>query len=251
MVCGYSGSECDGERFCRGCQLCCDYEWAGRSSSGQNLFARASDTTGGGSGSLATAITEEEYFSFTINVDPGLKLGLTSLDLNAGFTRSGGFDNKTFTASLLTSVNGFTSSDLVDSISINTGTTDQFTPLYQAWSIDLNGVDFQDLTGSVEFRIYFHDDTGDTNNIHRLDDVVLNGTVTAASLQITDIVRDSETGDVSITWNSLLDEQYFVERSTDFLEWEEVDDPTDEIGTTTSEDTAAPDSGKVFYRVRR
>ena len=157
-------------------------------SSSTNLFARGLVTTGGGSGSLSTAISVDDYFSFIIDPDaPGAVMSLTSLDLNYGYTRAGGFDGKTFTAELLTSIDGFTASDSVALQSVSTDPPTA-TPSYTSWSIDLSGPSFQNITTATEFRFYLYDDTSDSNTIHRLDDIVLNGIVTVPEPSSTALV---------------------------------------------------------------
>ena len=149
---------------------------AGYSGSG-NMFSRASVTDGGGAGTLTGAIAADDYLSFTILAHGSMDL--TSLELNAGYSRTGGFSGKTLTANLLTSVNGFTTGALVDSSAISSDPLGG--PTYAAWSIDLSGPSYQDLTGPIEFRLYLYDDTSDSNTIHRLDDIVLNGSIIPAA----------------------------------------------------------------------
>ena len=150
----------------------------GVSNQSGNMYVRAMTTAR----TLADAIVEGDYLSFTVDVDPASELSLSSLVLQAGYTNEHSYKNKVLTASLLTSIDGFLSSDLVSSIATaDTSSVYDGTMTYQAWRIDLSAPKFQNLSGRVEFRIYVHDDTDSPNLIHRFDDIILEGVVTGAS----------------------------------------------------------------------
>ncbi len=141
------------------------------------LYARCSTT---GIGDLAGAITDVDYVTFTIDVDAGYVMDLTSMTLEQGYTNNTGFFPKFVAVDLLTSVDGFTADDGVyyHQNDIPTPSTGGTTVFYDSLSIsELSGAEFQGLTGSVEFRFYLTDDTNSRDIIHRLDDIVLNGTV--------------------------------------------------------------------------
>ncbi|KKL56483.1 hypothetical protein LCGC14_2244960, partial [marine sediment metagenome] len=153
-----------------------------RSSTGGGcLYARCSGT---GITNLAGAITDVDYVSFTIDVASGYEMDLTSMTLEAGYTNNTTDTSKSLTPYLLTSVDGFTSSDSLSDITSYANTPQSgFTIYYLSWTIDteFSGAEFQGLTGSTEFRFYLTDDTDNTNIIHRFDDIVLNGTVSVIS----------------------------------------------------------------------
>lgn len=68
-------------------------------------------------------------------------------------------------------------------------------------------------------------------------------------LSITSIVVDSGNG-TTITWASSAGQGYSVQRSTDLLNWEELDDPTASGPSSTFNDIDPPlDVSRVFYRV--
>ena len=103
------------------------------------------------------------------------------MTLDYGYTRNGSFDGKTFKVYLLTSIDGFVdSADIAGSEELTVG-ANTGTPVYPiiGGSIDLSGAQFQNITTTTEFRFYLSDDTGGSDYIHRIDNVVLNGTVTA------------------------------------------------------------------------
>ncbi len=152
--------------------------FGGRSSTaGGCFYARSSGT---GVTDLAGAITDDDYLTFTIDVAPGYEMDVTSLTLQQGYSYNASYTGKWLTADLLTSVGGFTSVDGVSSITSYATTPQSGSAVYyQSWTIDseFSGVEFQGLTGSTEFRFYLTDNTNSADIIHRMDDIVLNGTV--------------------------------------------------------------------------
>jgi hypothetical protein len=151
---------------------------SGRSGSSQSLFARASVTDAANQISLANAITANDYFSFTVDVDAGFEMDLTSFTFDAGYTRNGSFTGKQFKTYLLTSIDGFNTGGLIGSETVD-ATVNGGSLQYPngTTTISLAGAQYQDLTGSTEFRLYISDNTGATDYIHRIDNVTLNGTV--------------------------------------------------------------------------
>ncbi len=131
--------------------------------------------------SLATAITANDYFSFTITPDSGKKVSYSDLFLRYSVGANTAPATTVFT--LLSSKTGFTSADGLDTVTaaLPSGAsivgTDTFT-LGQAL--------LQNVTTAVEFRIYAHN-TG-TNAMTRIaighlfatngtDDLTLNGAI--------------------------------------------------------------------------
>ena len=153
---------------------------SGRSSSSASLFARASETDFSNQISSTTAIGANDYFSFSVGANSGFEMDLTSITFDLGYTRNGSFEGKQFRTYVLSSIDGFTSSALLgfDTIDIGANTSTATYPNGTA-TISLAGAQFQDLTSSTEFRLYIADNTGDTNYIHRIDNVTLNGEVVA------------------------------------------------------------------------
>ncbi len=156
---------------------------AGRSID-KNLYASA-NATSSTPGSLSNAIAGNQYLSFTIDLDSGFEMDLTSLTIQAGYTNTHSnnstYDNKAFTASLLISIDGFSSGNLVSSITTPDTSVSDGTATYQTWNIDLSAAQYQNIAAgtTIEFRFYLYDDTGSNFMRHRLDDIVLSGTVTA------------------------------------------------------------------------
>lgn len=121
---------------------------------------------------IPSSIGTNAYVGFTVEADPGYTLNLASLIFDYAFTRSSG---GTFSASwyVRSSLDGFTS---------NLATYGQDVTTSVVWTttnpaVDLSAPAFSNLP-SVGFRIYLTE-TGATTAFMRMDNVLLNGTVTA------------------------------------------------------------------------
>ena len=93
---------------------------------------------------------------------------------------------------------------------------------------------------------------GSNNDAFAIDDFSINQiTVTEEKdPEITDFQRDSESGEVTVTWTSELDVLYTISRSFDLKFWDDIEDSViGQTGTTDYEDTPTGDT--VFYRVRK
>ena len=155
---------------------------AGLSGSSNSLFARASSTHSSNLLSIGHAIADNDYFSFTVDVDTGYQMDLSSFQFDLGYTRNGTFNNKEFKAYLLTSIDGFVdANDILGSQQITVGAnTTTATYPNGTTTITLSSLSqYQGITSSTEFRIYIADTTGNSNYIQRLDNFTLNGAVTA------------------------------------------------------------------------
>ena len=155
---------------------------SGRSGSSFSLFARASETDADNEISIVKAIAAADYFSFTVDVAAGFQMDLTSLSFDAGYTRIGSFEGKRFKTYLLTSIDGFDDAgDIIGSetvdVTVNGGSLQYPNG---TTTNSLAGAQFQGITTSTEFRLYIADDTGVSDYIHRIDNLVLNGVVSAA-----------------------------------------------------------------------
>lgn len=146
---------------------------AGFAITGQNLYAK-SGVTGT---TLTEAISGNDYVSFTVAPKSTGVINLASLVLQAGYTNVNSYTGKILTANLMTSIDGFTESDLVSAIATEDTSLDTADETYQTWNIDLSAAKFQGITSPIEFRIYLYDDTGSAHIYHRFDDVILNGSM--------------------------------------------------------------------------
>ena len=139
-------------------------------------FIRSSATTD----YILDAIAGDDYLSFTITPNGGYSMNLTNLTFDYGYTSTASNQiGKILTAYLLTDIDGFTNElDVLDSQTITvTNVAGASSIPYQPVTIDLSGVQFQDVATATEFRIYLTDDATDNDVIHRLDNVVLDGLV--------------------------------------------------------------------------
>ena len=112
--------------------------------------------------------TTTNYFTFTVTAASGFTLNLTDLALKTALVDPSNPSGTTFVRS---SVDGY-ASDLGSYT--QTGTSGS---TFTDRSIDLSGAAYQNLS-TITFRIYHYDNTDSTSStglVHRIDDVVLNG----------------------------------------------------------------------------
>ena len=130
----------------------------------------------------ALAITNNEYFSFTITPNAGLVLNLDSISfsMQVGITLTTATQDTTY--ALFSSVNGFSIGSVISSNtytenSDGNASTSSLDSFVNTGTIALTGSAYDNVTGQVEFRIYLSD--GGSNNaapLIKIDDVILNGT---------------------------------------------------------------------------
>lgn len=104
----------------------------------------------GASATLATAITDGNYFEFTLTAASGFELTLTSIDMNGESSASGAAD-----VALLSSVDGFTDSAAIATASdanVGTGGFDTDSSGFGS-SITLSGMQYEGVE-SISFRVY-------------------------------------------------------------------------------------------------
>lgn len=116
---------------------------------------------------LADAISEGDFFSFTIDPN-GNSVSLTNLTFD-GY-RNNGSSNANVTFHLFSDIDGFTAGDVIGSDVI-----DQ--QAIVSGSIDLSGSQFQNISSATTFRIYATDNGTDSFSRVAFDNIVLNGTV--------------------------------------------------------------------------
>jgi len=134
-------------------------------------FVRGNVTTATAVGAFAN----NDYFKFTLTPNATFLTNLTSLF----------FD---YAANGPSNANPNTATFFVRSPTVNNSTTNVGTPveatqgggnfIYRRHTIDLSGAIFQNLTSSIEFRIYVMNSITATNEgIARLDNITLNGAI--------------------------------------------------------------------------
>lgn len=152
---------------------------AGPDAAAGSFYIRSSVTDGNNRISLANAVVANDYISFDLTVAAGFEMDLSSFTFEHGYSRIGNFDGKQSRAYLLSDINGFASDQFIgfhdEFFDVNGGSINYGS----AATISLAAAEYQSLTGTTEFRLYFADDTGGSDYIHRLDDFSFNGTIAA------------------------------------------------------------------------
>ena len=127
--------------------------------------------------SLAGAVSDNGYVTFTVTPQTGISLDLTSLDLSgASFENNSGGDTTYFAVE--SSVGGFSGTSAL-------ATPTAFSSTTAGPDITL-GSAYSDLTTATEFRLYFYQDEGAESyiddTIENGSTIVLNGTANVAIL---------------------------------------------------------------------
>lgn len=125
---------------------------------------------------LAGAISGDDYYSFTVT--PGVDTEMTFTQLDLALAKSGGATNRSVTASLFSSLDGFAEAMLIQDITQNQVNS------FKTGSIALNDL-AAGVTGPVEFRLYLDDHTSNTDALDIwVDNIVLHGTVVAPEVAV-------------------------------------------------------------------
>ena len=151
---------------------------AGVSSFSDMAFIFSDDTDS----TLAAAITNGDYWEFTITVNAGFTMDLTQLSFDHLTSGDGGVPGGTYpyTGNLSTFVNNFTAGDVLSTstqtLNAANGATSE---LLGSDAVDLST--YQNITGTTTFRVYAYDDSPNTIDqpVLRLDNLLVTGTVTA------------------------------------------------------------------------
>ena len=151
--------------------------FAGISSSG-NAYARSTGTFGSSSVSFANAFANNDYFSLTVTPGSGFEMDLLSLTFDYGYssTSNSGGDLRAYVTTSDDSHAAF------KDYFTNTATVTGSTVFDTAATVDLSGAEFQDITSGFELRIYLSDQYAFNDVIHRIDNVALNGSVSAVAV---------------------------------------------------------------------
>jgi hypothetical protein len=128
---------------------------------------------------LAGAIANDHYIQFSLSIEPGFLLNLTSIEMD-GQTSSTGADDAAF----MTSIDGFAAGDEIATVTGIAGATGGLDTDGSGWGapIDLSGASYQGLTGTISFRIYGYNTSASSgagvSYIRSLsgDDLIVNGT---------------------------------------------------------------------------
>lgn len=150
---------------------------SGISSSGNNAYARSNGTTGTTVG-FSFASANDDYFSFLVTPDSGYEMDLTSLTFDYGYSSTSNSGGQ-LRAYVTTSDDSHAT---FESFFTNTATVTGSTVFDTAATVDLSGAEFQDITSPLELRIYLSDEYNLNDVIHRIDNVSLNGSVSAVAV---------------------------------------------------------------------
>ncbi|MDQ8206312.1 PEP-CTERM sorting domain-containing protein [Coraliomargarita sp. SDUM461003] len=123
----------------------------------------------------ADAINGDDYFSFTITPDASFEVNLTSLIFDYSANGSGSSGQNTASFFLRSEVDGY-ATNIGITVSATAGVT---AADYQRQTISLTDAAFQGLSGSTEFRIYLYQTQDSSGDVARLDNVTLNGSLSA------------------------------------------------------------------------
>jgi len=132
-------------------------------------FVRSNRTTA----TAADAITNNDYFKFTLTPNATFLANLTDLFFDYSGTGTSSIEN----------TSTFFVRSGADNFAADIGTTvlaGQFAgnSVFRRQTIDLSGASFQNLTAAIEFRIYVMNSVTATNDgVARLDNITLNGTI--------------------------------------------------------------------------
>ena len=143
---------------------------SGISGSSETAYsARAATTT-----SEAGAVAAGDFHEFTVTPDAEFIMNLESLEFKQAATSAAGGGDWSSSLFVRSSVDSFAANvgaiSTVDSVTNAAAGTDV--------ALDLSDVAFQGITDPVTFRLYLYESGGSAaQEFHRLDDVVLNGTV--------------------------------------------------------------------------
>lgn len=124
---------------------------------------------------LDTAVSSNDYITFSVTVENGYALNLSSLTFKLGGT-TGGSAYTTNTV-LRSSVDGY-AANIGGSFSQSLGANIS-TPAYGDKTVDLSGVSFQSVVGTITFRLYMWDNLTSSTTYTRVDSLVLNGGLSA------------------------------------------------------------------------
>jgi hypothetical protein len=144
---------------------------SGFSTSGSNhAFIRTSAT----GSTVGDATVDDDFFTFSVTADAGQKLNLSTLTFS--FAASNNQSNSgasSLTSTAYVYINGMGIGSAAVSAPNTTGTVS-----FSGESIDLSAAELQGLAAAT-VKVAFADDVNSFAAVNRIDNVVLNGTVTA------------------------------------------------------------------------
>lgn len=145
----------------------------GVSSTTETAFNLATETTN----SEAGAISGDDYFTFTITANADTIIDFTQLTVDLGGNGAGSAPSYNTNFRLRTSLDNFSAPSLLTDANI---TTPGGNPIVlTTFTADLSGLSNISSAAPIEFRIYNFDNTDASGRFNRVDNVILEGTVSA------------------------------------------------------------------------
>jgi len=199
--------------------------------------------------SLAGAIAGNHYMEFSLTIAGGYELNLDSIEMNGG-----GSGTACSNVVLLASVDGFSAGQEI-AAAMNANATGGFDTDSSGFGapIDLSASKYQNLTGTVSFRLYGWDSTSGSGAtyIRNLadEDLVVNGTIVELSGGVVpELAIDVSNGTVSVSaaFDGAGSSNFVLQRCDDLAsnDWNTVSAP---FTTNTTWDVEATNSAG-FYR---
>ncbi len=128
---------------------------------------------------VAAAIGADDYFSFDVTITPGFTLDLNSITASHWTSTASPTDSYTSNVAVYYTLNGTDFSSEAVAVKLGEQSTGNTAVTQHTFSENLGGNEA--LTGTVRFHFVFWDPAGTNleNRVARLDDIIVDGTVTA------------------------------------------------------------------------
>lgn len=123
--------------------------------------------------STANAVTQNDYYAFTVTATAGTVLNLTRISFGTAYYHVSSAASVTSTYALRSSIGSY-QTDVGTPFAENHVVTSS--PAFTAREIDLSASQYQNLS-TITFRIYLSDNSTSTSRYVSLDDVTLEGTI--------------------------------------------------------------------------
>lgn len=149
----------------------------GFSGSTNSIYARwnATGATATDGDTLAEAITLGNYATFTLTNSTGQAVDLTNLTFDIFFEPyTTGVETSVF---VMSDSSGFTDGDQLGGVTYASGTAPGLADTPDTITADLSSLGNLAASDTIEFRLYFVDDSDSNNHLFRVDNVTVNGTV--------------------------------------------------------------------------
>lgn len=200
--------------------------------------------------SLAGAIESQHYLEFSLSVSSGYELNLSTIEMNGQATGSGCSN-----LVLMSSMDGFTVGNEIASASPVNVTGGFDTDISGFGSpIDLSDIQYQNLTGSISFRLYGWNSTSGSGSTYLRNlvgnDLLINGSIVelpSSESPTLSLIASNGTGSVSAVFTGVVSTNYVLQHQIDLTDsngWSTVSSPFTSNATWAIETT----NTAGFYR---